>query len=150
MLLAAPTDTSYKFVFLLHIIAVVVSLAPATAHPLMFTVVERRNGDLVGLARLVSGLPSRVYMIAFLVAGVLGMGLISMSDDVWEWSQTWVWLALVVWAAAVGVQHALLFPAERALAEGSAAAIQRVKAVGSGLTVLVLVLLYLMVFKPGA
>ncbi|MET0197859.1 MAG: hypothetical protein ABW364_11555, partial [Rhodococcus fascians] len=64
-------------------------------------------------------------------------------------SQTWIWLAVVVWIAMNGVLHAMLLPAEKALAAGDESARGRVDTGGMIMTVLLLVILYLMVFKPG-
>ena len=48
-----------------------------------------------------------------------------------------------------GVLHGMLLPAERALASGDESARQTVDTGGLIMTVLLLVMLYLMVFKPG-
>ncbi len=151
MILADYADTGYNVVLLLHIIAVIVALAPVVVHPILFTLEQRRaDGDIVALAGRVTGLPSRIYTIALVVAGVLGIGLISMGDPVIEWGDTWVWLSVVLWLALNGVLHAVMLPAERALAGGDRTVVAKLDKVGPALTVLVLVILYLMVLKPGA
>jgi uncharacterized membrane protein len=81
--------------------------------------------------------------------GLFGFGLVGMSDEVWEFSQTWVWLSIVVWLAMNGVLHAMLLPAERALGSGDESAGKKAETGGQILTVMLLVMLYLMVFKPG-
>ena len=35
----------------------------------------------------------RVYAPALILTGLFGFGLQGMSDSVWEFSQTWIWLA---------------------------------------------------------
>ena len=149
MLLAAYRDTGYNIVLLLHIITVIVSLAGAVAHPLLIQMEERRDdGDIVALAgRLVA--PSRIYGIAFAVAGLIGFGLISMSDEVIQWGDTWVWLSIILWVAATGILHGALVPAVQTLSGGDTAALDRVKMFGAIATALILVTLYLMVLKPG-
>jgi uncharacterized membrane protein len=92
---------------------------------------------------------SRIYAIVLAVTGILGFGLISMSEDVIAWGDTWVWLSILLWVAANGVMHGMLLPAERAVAEGDESAMKRVLLAGQIATVLAVVLLYLMVFKPG-
>ena len=42
---------------------------------------------------------------------VLGLALVGMSDKVWKFSQTWVWLAIVLYLIALGLSHGVLFPA---------------------------------------
>jgi hypothetical protein len=68
---------------------------------------------------------------------------------VWKFSQVWIWLAVVIWLAMNGVLHAVLLPAERAVADGDQAAARRVDAAGGLLTLALVVMIYLMVFKPG-
>ena len=92
----------------------------------------------------------RVYMPALILTGLLGFGLQGMSDSVWKFSQTWIWLALLIWVAMNGVLHAMLLPAEKALAGGDESARKRVDTGGMIMTVLLIVILYLMVFKPGS
>ena len=84
-----------------------------------------------------------------ILVGLLGFGLQGMSDGVWEFGQTWLWLAVIVWVAMNGVLHGLLLPAERALAAGDESATKRVDTGGMVFTVLLVVMLWLMVFKPG-
>lgn len=149
MILAAYRDTGYKLVLLLHIIGVIVAVAPAVVHPILFAYEQRRaDGDIVGLAGRVSS-TARIYVIALIVSGVIGFGLISMSDDVIGWGDTWVWLSIVVWVALNGVVHGALLPAEKALAEGDTTAMKRLDMIGPILAIMVVVLTYLMVVKPG-
>ena len=150
MILAAFNDTGYKIVLLLHIIAVIVAIAPAVVHPIMFALEKQRDdGDIAALATRITGLPTRIYSIALVLSGVLGIGLISMSDDVIAWGDTWVWLSLVLWAVLNGVLHGVMLPAEKAMAAGDTAAAEKADKIGPVLSLLVLVLLYLMVLKPG-
>jgi uncharacterized membrane protein len=149
LLFAAYLDTGYKIVLLIHIVAVLVALAPAVAHPVMYEFEKRReDGDLAALGQRMAA-ASRVYGIALVIAGIVGIGLISMSDDVIAWGDTWIWLSLVLWVALNGALHGLMLPAEKALGAGEDGAQKRIETVGPILVVLALVLLYLMVVKPG-
>lgn len=150
MILAAYRDTGYKIVLLVHIIAVVMSLAPAVAHPVMMALEKRRDEpDLVGLGQRM-GAASRIYLVALAIAGVVGFGLISMSSSVIAYGDTWVVVSVVLWLALNGILHAVVFPAERALGAGDLAAADRLDKIGPAIGLMVLVLLYLMVVKPGA
>ena len=42
---------------------------------------------------------------------LLGLALVGLSDPVWKFSQTWVWLAIVLYLVALGISHGVLFPA---------------------------------------
>ena len=104
------------------------------------------RGKVMGM---IAGNGRRDYAPALIITGLFGFALQGMSDGVIEFSQTWFWLAIVVWLAMNGVLHAMLLPAERALGGGDETAAKRVDAGGIVLSVLLLAMLYLMVFKPG-
>jgi hypothetical protein len=102
---------------------------------------------------------------------VFGLALVGMSDKVWKFSQTWVWLAVVLYLVGIGLSHGILLPAVRRMgvlmremvAGGPPAAPgpppqavemealgKRIAATGGTLNVLLVVILVLMVFRPGA
>ena len=143
-------STGYDVMLFLHIAAVLVAMAPAFTHPLL----ERQSRSLDPASRsallgFIAQNTRRVYAPALILIGLFGFGLVGMSDEVWEFGQTWVWLAILVWLAMNGVLHAMLLPAERALGSGDESAGKKVETSGQILTVMLLVMLYLMVFKPG-
>jgi uncharacterized membrane protein len=149
MLLAAYRDTGYDVLLLLHIISVIIAMTGAVAHPLMFELEKRRaDADIPALAQRILA-PSRIYSISFALAGLIGFGLVSMSDEVIGWGDTWLWLSILLWVAANGVLHAMILPAERAVAGGDTTAISKIETAGRIATLLIVVVLYLMVFKPG-
>lgn len=149
MILAAYRDTGYNVMLFAHIVAVLVAIAPAVVHPILFEFEKRRpDGDQVALASRISA-AGRIYAIAVVVAGIIGIGMISMSDDLIGWGDTWVWLSLIIWIALNGVLHGAMLPAERALAGGDTTAMKKIDSVGPVLGLMVLALIYLMVLKPG-
>lgn len=151
MVLAAVNDGPYNLVLFLHIASVLVAFAPAFVHPLLSAQLERsdRAGTPAVLA-LMHRNGRRVYAPALILAGLLGFGLQGMSDGLYSMGDTWIWLSIVLWIALNGVLHAVLLPAEKAVAEGDISARSRVDLGGGIVTVLLLVTLALMVFKPGA
>lgn len=149
MIFATYRDTGYNVVLFLHIVAVLVAIAPAVVHPILFTLEQRRaDGDLVALATRVAP-TGRIYAIALVVAGVIGVGLVSMSDSVLSFGDTWVWVSILLWVALNAVLHAAMLPAERELAAGDTGAIKRIGSVGPVLTILIVALIFLMTVKPG-
>ena len=101
---------------------------------------------------------------------VFGILLVLASDKAWKFSQTWIWLALLLYVVAIGISHAILIPAHKRmntlLAEmeqvpapagwpppPQAAEIdalgKRQAAAGASLNLFVVVFLILMVWKPG-
>jgi len=149
---AAVNSTSYKIVLLFHILAVVIAFAPAWLTPILFRVAgptDKNAADTLGLAVLRLSLP----FVA--IAGILGFGLSGMSKDpgaseaTFKMSQTWLSVAIVLWLVQLAVLFFVARPGFKALAAGNAAARGRVMA-ATGVTHLILVvMLYLMIFKPG-
>jgi uncharacterized membrane protein len=151
---AAYRETGYNVMLFLHIACALVAFAPAAVHPLLVKqtssiadgpMAEGRRRVLQAMA----GNGRRVYAPALILVGLFGFAMQGMSDSVIEFGQTWFWLSIVLWLAMNGVLHAMLLPAERALAAGDEGAESKVDLGGLILTVLLLVVLYLMVFKPG-
>ena len=139
----------YNLLLILHILAVVVAFAPAVVHPL---VGRRLVGD-EGALRRFSGATSNntrtVHLPALLAVGVLGMGLVGVSGGAYEFSDAWIAISLLLWLAIGGVISALVLPGERGTAEGEPGAASKVQLGGAICTVLFLVVLTLMVVKPG-
>lgn len=132
----------YKFFFLLHIVAIVVAFAPV--------VVALLPGvDVRGAYR---GLARTVYMASLILAGLFGIILILLSDEVWEFSQTWVSLAFLVWIAMNGVFHAFVISGKGlpgATGRSRTATAVNYDTGEAVMTVLFVVMLWLMIWKPG-
>lgn len=128
-------DTSYRIFFLLHILSVIVAFAPA--------VVSVLPGGREGALGVIDRAGRIVYSPALILAGLFGIALILVSDDVWEFSDTWISLAFVVWIAMNGVFHALVLAGRR---QNDDARVNNGQAI---MTVLLLVMLWLMIWKPG-
>lgn len=150
-MIAAYRETGYNVMLFLHIVTVLVAFAPAFVNPLL----SRQAAALDGTARgklfgMFAANGRRVYAPALILTGLFGFGLQGMSDGVIEFGDTWFWLSIILWIAMNGVLHAMVLPAERAVADGDESASRKVDTAGMILTVMALVTLYLMVFKPGA
>lgn len=144
--LAAIDSTGYKIVLLLHILAVVVGFAPAWFTPIMGRLIA--SGDKEAGVQLEASI-LRFSLPGIAIAGLLGFGLAGMSDKIYKMSQTWLSLAALLWIVLLLVVVFVARPAVKALAAGDMAARGRVMA-ATGVTHLVLiVMLYLMIFKPG-
>ena len=150
MTFAAVGDTGYNIMLFLHILTAFVAFAPAFVHPFLG---EQSKQLDEGSKRQVYGFilqnGRRVYLPALVVTGILGFGLVGMSSDVFELSQGWVIASIIVWIAINGILHAVVIPAEKAVGAGDDSAESRIAAGGMLATVLFLVMLYLMIFKPG-
>lgn len=128
-------DTGFRIFFLLHIITVIVAFAPAVLAVL--------PGGREGLVGVLDKAGRQVYAPALILAGLFGILCIVTSDDVFEFSDTWISLAFVVWIAMNGVFHALVLAGQK---QDDAAKVNTGHQI---MTVLLLAMLYLMIWKPG-
>ena len=161
-------------VLVLHILTVVVGFGTVMLNGIRGAEAKKRPGP-GGLAIGESGFKVNSIAEYFIYAvPVLGIGLVFMSDGNWTFGQTWVWLSLLLYVIGIAVSHAVLIPSEKrmnALAAELVAAgpppagaapggpppqvvemeglEKKLAASGTFLNVLVVVVVFLMVFKPG-
>ncbi|MEO1060405.1 MAG: CopD family protein [Actinomycetota bacterium] len=147
MVLAAVNDGPYQLMSILHILTAIVAFAPAFVRPILIAQ-AKTTGDRSALQAL-AGSSRRIYAPALIVTGVLGFGLSGMSEDVFELSQTWLILAIVLWIAMNGVLHAVERPAEVAFAGGDDSAEGRLNLASGAIAVMLVVMVWLMIVKPG-
>ncbi|HEU5082479.1 MAG TPA: hypothetical protein VFU14_04005 [Acidimicrobiales bacterium] len=152
MILAAYDDTGYNLLLLLHIVAVLVAFAPAAINPLLERYFVRNGGEaaLQSWAGFARDYTKKIALSSLVVVLITGILLIVMSDDAWEFDQTWISLAFLVWIAIGGVVSALILKGEKLVAAGDMKGRELLAKGGPIATVLLLVMLYLMIFKPGA
>lgn len=147
----------------LHVLAAVFLVGPMAVLP-MSAMRALRSGDRAQLGALARS--TRVFSLASLLVVVFGFGVMGMSDPKFHLSITtsWILTSLVLYLVALAVNLALVVPAlrqaaaastadasttgEGAGAGGGSAGYQRI-AMGSGLvSVLLVVVVILMVWKP--
>lgn len=164
----------YKIVLILHILVAIVGIGTVMLNGLYGAESKKRPGPgglAIAQANYRVSMVAEIFIYAILVLGLI---LVWLSDGQWTFSQTWVWLSIVVFVVSLGVSHGVLLPRVRrmnALGEELAAGgpppagapagpppqVAMMEALGkqvgaaSGvLHLMTVVLLYLMVFKPGA
>lgn len=147
MLVLATTDsTGYKVMLLLHILAVIVAFAPLWLAPVLLRLTaggDKAAADGLDVSILRFSLPGLA------LAGVLGFGLVGMSDKEFTMSAPWVSTAVILWIILIAVLAVVARPAIRAFRDGDASARGKIMmSTGIGHLILV-VMLYLMIFKPG-
>lgn len=150
MLIAVVGDTAYNILLFLHILTAMVAFAPAFAHP--FLGEQSKSMDPANQRKLIGFLTAngrRIYAPALIVTGLLGFGVAGLSDKAYSMSQGWLVAAFIVWIVMNGLLHGVIISNERKWASGDDSAEQKVMIGGVGITVLLLVMLYLMTFKPG-
>jgi uncharacterized membrane protein len=139
--IVATVDSGvYKVLFLLHIVAIVAAFGPALLYP----VLGRHRANKVAAET-----NQRISLPALVLAGLFGMGLLGASDKVYKFSQAWVSAALLVWILLIVDCAVLLRPALVAAADGDERAAARAGIFTGLLHLGLVVLLVLMIWKPG-
>jgi len=164
-----PLGSWYKVWLLLHILSVIFGLGTVSL-----------NGIYAAQARVRPGPPGRAVTEAnFFVSGVAeyiiytvpiwGIFLVLASHDAIKFSQTWVWLSLLLYVIALGISHAVMIPGVKRIialqkemeqgpppAGGPPPQVAELQAIGtrlgpSGMTLdlLLIVIVVLMIWKPG-
>ena len=141
---ATIVSTGFRFVLLLHILCVLLAFSPLFVMPML----ARGGGEGSGAA--VMGYLQRIATPAVVLAGFSGLALIGMSDKFYKFSQTWVGFALLLWIIQVALFWFALLPAQRKAADGDAESARRVSMFTGMIHLCLLILLYLMIWRPGA
>jgi len=164
----------YKFIFLLHIVSVIAGFGITILAPFFGEEAKKRRGK-EGLAiaeATVSVITTKAEYIIYSVP-IWGILLVLLSDDAWKFSQAWVSISFLLYAAFIGVVHAVHLPNLKAMnvamatlaagpPPGAAAAGgpppqvaeleargKKAAAVGMALNLLLLLILIMMIWKPG-
>ena len=142
----ALTGTGYHIVLLLHVLTVIVGFAPLWLTPVMIRLTaagDKAAADGLEVSILRFSLPG------IGLAGILGFGLAGMSEKYFKMSQAWLSIAAVLWVVLLALLFFVARPAIKAFRDGDAAARGRIM-MATGISHLILVVtLYLMIFKPG-
>ena len=116
-----------------------------------------RTGD--GAATASSSRMLRIYSYVSVLVVVAGIGLMSQKRQgraLGEFADTWIWLSLVMWLVAVVLVLGVIVPTldratKQIAAEESVLSLTaRVAAAGGIVAILFLVIVVLMLYKPGA
>jgi uncharacterized membrane protein len=171
--LAAINSDGYKLVLTLHILAVIIGLGTVFLNAIYGAQAKSRRGP-DGLAIAQANLKvTEIAQYVIYTIPIFGIALVFMSKtdgiEIFKFSQTWVWLSLVLYIVALGLSHGLLLPAVKRMQVLMAEVIaagppaggpppqaaemeqlgKRIAPVGAVLNLLVIVIVGLMVFKPG-
>ena len=173
MVVGAYYDGFYKVVLSLHILCAVVGFGAVALNGLYAQQIKGRlQSGRVAEALAVHEANMKVSMIGeyFIYAVfILGFVVLGVSDSVWEFSQTWVWLSVVLYIVGLGLSHGIMMPGAKRLkallqemlsgpppAGGPPPQVaemqtigQRMGTVGPILDLILVVIIFLMVFKPG-
>jgi hypothetical protein len=151
----APS-AAYDLVLVAHVLAALVGLGAIVVSAGCALALSRSGPDSESLRRYYRPGVNWAGRVLFLVP-VFGVALIAMSHGEWSYSDLWVGLGLVVWAAVAVVAELVLWPAEQrlqaAVTQPSVAtdlrpACRRLAAVAAVLAVALVAAAVVMVAKP--
>jgi uncharacterized membrane protein len=159
----------YKFLLVLHILSAIVGLGAVMLNGLYGAQTRKRPGPTGRAVLEANVFVSEIATYVIYSIAVFGILLVVASDETWKFSQTWLWLSLLLFAIAIGISHTVMRPGTQRIHElmlemeagpppaggppPQVAQIQEIgKRLGIGgpvLDIIVLVILFLMVWKPG-
>jgi uncharacterized membrane protein len=165
---------AYKFVLVLHLVAAIVGFGGTTIAGIYGAKAAARRGREGQVIAETTYDVTQNWASWFVYAvPILGIILIFLSEDVWDFSQTWISLSLLLYIVALGILHAAHLPNIRRmndlgaeLAAGGpppggagggpppqAAELERrgrmAGILGGTLNLMWVVIVFLMVWKPG-
>jgi uncharacterized membrane protein len=150
--------TSYELWLFLHISAAMVWIGGATVAQI-FGVLAQRSGDpaqSAAFGRSMGFIGPKIFMPASIA--VLVTGVLLTEDGNWDWSETFIWLGVVLWATVSFVAFAFLTRAmarvgARMAAEGPSpelgAEVSKLVLLARALILVLFVIVFVMVVKPG-
>ena len=148
----------FKLLLFLHLLAAIFAVGPLVGAA---TTASRALRTPDAAAATSAARMIRIYSYVSVVVVILGMGLMSQkapwdsSEEVAKIGDTWIWLSLLLWVAAMAVSLALLAPsltkaaAEIGSGRGVGTLTGRVAAAGGTIGLLYAVIVVLMVYQPG-
>lgn len=146
----------YELWVVLHLLAVIVGIGATMLNGLYAAKAKEAGGPAAGAIMKANFDVTMVAEKFIYLVPVFGILAVLASDDAWDFGQTWVWLSLVLYVIALGIAHGNQIPSGKKMLAGpsspeeAAALGKRLAMGGMALDLLVVVLVVLMVWKPGA
>lgn len=151
----------YKVLFLLHMLAIMGGIGSVMLNGLRMAkakAVGGSEGTAIGVTMFeVSNVAEKlIYTIP-----VWGILMVLVSDGAISFGDTWIWLSIVLYVVALGISHSVLIPGGRRYNELAAvdggpsvgseaqALEKRIAGADMAINLLVVVLVALMIWKPG-
>jgi uncharacterized membrane protein len=168
-MLATYGSDAYNIVKVLHILCAIVGFGVVTLNGLYGAQAKKRGGSEAAAIGQAVYRVSTVGEYFIYAVFVLGIGLVAMGNNLFDFGQTWVWLSMVLYITGLGLSHGVLRPRVRRMnvlmvelagSSGSAggpppqaaeleALAKQVATTEMALNLLLVVILVFMVFKPG-
>jgi uncharacterized membrane protein len=170
-MLATYNSDAYNIVKVLHILCAIVGFGAMTLNGLYGAQAKKRGGSEAAAIGQAVYRVSTVGEYFIYAVFILGIGLVAMGNNVFDFGQTWVWLSMVLYITGLGLSHGVLWPRARRMnalmvelagSPGSTAGgpppqtvelealAKQVATTETALNLLLVVILVFMVFKPGS
>jgi uncharacterized membrane protein len=167
--LLEPISGWYKFVLVLHILSVIFGLGTVALNGLYAAQAQKRPGPPGRAVTEANFFVTGVAEYIIYTIPVWGILLVLGSHDVIKFSQTWVWLSLLLYIVAIGLSHAIMIPGVKRIIElqkemeagpppsgGPPVQVAELQSIGArlaptgmALDLLLVVIVILMIVKPG-
>jgi hypothetical protein len=154
VILAELGSTPYNIMLLVHVLLVIVAFGAQFLNPPIYRLAAR-EGAGGSVARAQALATTRVAIPALLVAGLLGFGLSGLSkipgtDELqYQLSQVWLSAAVLIWLGQAALYFFAIVPAMRKVGAGDETAAGRIGMFTGILHLSLVVMLWLMIWKPG-
>ena len=145
----------YKLLVVLHLLSVVVGIGATMLNGVYAAKAKKAGGPAAGAIMKANFEVTMLAEKVIYLIPVFGILAVLASDDVWEFDQTWIWLSIVLYVIALGIAHGNQMPAGKKMLAGPSspqeaeALGKRLAMGGMALDLLVVILIALMVWKPG-
>jgi uncharacterized membrane protein len=165
-------DTVYGVVLLLHILSAIIGFGGVMLNGLYGQQAQQRpgrEGVAISQANFAVSKVAEIFIYLVLVFGVI---LVLLAEEPVGWGDLWIWLSIVLFIVSLGISHGVLWPAARKMnalteelsttegpppgAGGPPPQVVQIEALGKrlakadgALKVFLVVILYLMIWKPG-
>lgn len=162
MLFGSIVDPGYKITLFLHILAVVLAFGPTFGYGLFASIAPQHPRATPAILSGIQKCDRYLVNPGMIVLLLAGIGLLAMSDSVWETSDAFVGVGFLAIIVLFGLQHGFFQPqvrkakeiAERDLKAGDTlsaefeAISQRIGQVGGLAGLIVVVTIFFMTYKP--
>ncbi len=98
----------YKLLLLLHILSIVIGIGGVTLNGLFGREARNRPGPEGRAITEAVEFVSRVAHYVIYLVPVFGILLVLSSDGAYEFSDTWIWLSMVLYVVALGISQGIL------------------------------------------
>ena len=159
----------FKFLLVLHILSIIFGLGTVSLNGLYAAQAQGRPGPPGRAVTEANFFVTGIAEYIIYTVPIWGILMVVSSDKVIKFSQTFIWLSLLLYLIAIGISHAVMFPGVKRIIElqkemeqgpppagGPPPQVAELQAIGkklgpSGaiLDLLLVVIVVLMIWKPG-